>query len=260
MESYRDLVNEVARNTGAADRIDAMIPQILIGIHWAETELHRISEAVNFVQRISLTTANELYNLPHDFNTHREILITNSSLERYEVKEVEFDELLRYEPASTVGSVDSEDLSVNPQLIKTTFTQTKDEARFGGKVLYAIFRSGDGYQIAVKPRINGILWLYYSVLADVPQDIEQQFTALPYGYWSGIVTGATYYILRRDFTLNVKTLDPNVSAIYGRSIAEYKREFDEKKAELAAEVMKRNEPAVMVPFEFYDHPEAYKQG
>jgi len=250
METYRDLIGELARNVGFETDVEKEKGQLLSAIYWAETLLQRKTDAVKFLEKITINKNVESFELPLDFNTQQEVVITDRNLNRYLTKEVEVDLLLRYEPLPNVEVVTLGDLAINPKFLKATTLQIEDDARYYGYLLYAFNRTADNYEIMLKPRVDGFIFLYYSGNALAPTEIEATYSALPRSYWTGIVSGATYYLLLRQMR-GLIGIDANKAASMRLLISEYKGQFNSDMADLDQEKMKRAGPLVMKPFSLW---------
>jgi hypothetical protein len=256
MESYRDVAEEIALNVGIGVDIEKEINKILEAVNYAEHKMLGKSRAIKFFWKIKINKNTEKYQLPKDFNTNQKVVITNTNLERYSVKEIEFEQLVSFEATPVSSQQQVTDLAINPELVKNTIDQVGQNAMYGDSVLYAMYRTTDGYELCIRPKVDGCLFIYYSAIAEFPIDIEKNHPNVSERFWHGVVSGATYYLLRRQATA-MTNVDPNKSLMMLKMSNEYKNEFQDDISELADLQQDRAEPFVLKPFKFYEEPESY---
>lgn len=254
MQNYLDIIGEIAVNLGWESSVEKNINRIRNAILWAEQQILGKSRGVKFFERIVVDKDHDSYFLPPDFNTHSKVIITDRNLNRYLTQELEFEQLISYETQRVPISVQSTDLAINPKYVSQTIKQVEDDARWYGKMLYAIKRTADGYEISLKPKVDGFIFIYYSAIAEIPKDLEAKRPSMPQRFWYGIVAGATYYELRRVI---MNETDQNKILAIRSSMKEYASEMQDVIADLAGLQQDRAEPAIVKPFTIGDTPENY---
>lgn len=256
MRTYRDVVEEIALNLKLEKEVERQLKALVEAVNYAEEKMLGKSRGVKYFERVIIDTQHERYTLPSDFSANQKIVITDRNLDRFTVSEVEFETLINYEPSESILQAQVSDLAVNPEYIENTYEQTTQDAMYQNKVLYAMFRTADGYEVAIKPKVNGYIFIYYAATAEFPVDIEKNHPSVIPRFWHGVVSGATYYLLRRR-AAEIATKDANLSVVTLRIANEYKEDFFDDIAELTQLQQDRAEPPIMRPFEYYDHPEEY---
>ena len=254
MKTYRDIAEEIAINIKAEREMERKLPQIIEAISYAEEKLIGKSRAVKFFERLTIDSAHAKFFLPSDFSTGNKIIITDRSLSRYRTKELEFESLADYDSSPISQSLQSSDLAVNPDLVQNTSAQTEQDAMYSGFVLYAMYKTANGWELAIKPPMDGYVFIYYASQPSVPTDIELRGPDVMRRFFHAIVSGATYYLLRR-VSITLAAEDANKSVVMLRIASEYNNDFLSDIKDLTALTEDRIEPPIMKPFNMYGSPE-----
>lgn len=255
MNTYREIAEEIALNIKSENEIERKLNSIIEAISYAEERLIGKSRAIKFFERVPIDTLHDRFLLPDKFSTASKIVITDRSLARFKITGVEFEELIDYDPSQILPATRQlSDIAVNPVLLSTTSDQVSKDAQYSGSVLYAILRTSDGAEIAIKPKIDGYVFVYYTSEIDVPKDLERNRPSVSKQFYHAIVAGATYYLLRRQSS-SLAEEDPNKSIAMLRIATEYKNDFEADIKTLAVITEDRDQPPIVKPFVLYGNPE-----
>jgi hypothetical protein len=252
MDTYKDIVEEVAENVGWQISVEKNLNKILKAVWWAELQILGKSRGVKYMEKITLKSDIDTYALPEDYNSACKVIITDNADNRYLSKEIEFGELTAYAPSPDEVEGVAEDMSINPDLIKYSQQQTSQDAMYKDYVVFAFQHDEYGYKIKLNPSVDGYLYIYYAAITVLPDDIDNQKPTMLKRFWFGIVAGATHYLLRR---MVIEEKDANKAITLIRSSSEYKGELQDVITDFSELQAERSEPPIVKPFEYYEVPE-----
>lgn len=158
--TYNGIVDRIVDNLGKPDRSSTFMAIVKKDIFDTITKLYRKSEPIKKDSGlIAITDVAQVDDVPDDFFIPLEVLFFNADSQRYPVKELQYEEYMRWNPDITTDDTAFGvfDVSSSP----APLIYTPENFDFDGLVGYT-FTDTNPQQLVWKPAINGYYQIFYS--------------------------------------------------------------------------------------------------
>jgi len=249
---YSDVIDRIFTNTGSKGNRDAtLVETTKKDIYDSIIKIYRKAEPIKKENptTITITTVAQIATLPTDFFLPREVLFYATDGQRYDSRELEYEEYMRWNPDSEVLTTSFSEL-LTP-VTPAELTYTKENFDYDGLVGYS-FTDSDPQTLVWKPAINGTIKIYYS---SFPADVELVLTESPAMhkvFHELIVLDVTIKQLVRKLG---ETIDQIKLFALQNSINYYKAERADMLKDFLVYVNTNTSTPIIEPFDFLNDPE-----